>query len=582
MRVNPILGYSDAGSYDAENMPPQLLDLLESYKEEIIAVKRGEFKELKSYKSDWDNYLKANFNQIKASVDPIIKVKWNQGSGWNRFCPEDVDGPGGHVYAGCVAVSMAQSMSVYKHPAKGVGESSYYAEGYGSLSANYGETEYNWGLMSSSSSDDYNSLLLYHCAVALKMGFSPDGSSAYTRDIASSLKSHFDYSSSVYSKSSTEDQAWIDLLKSELDAGRPISYGGSNGVDMGHAFNLDGYNSSDAFHVNWGWSGSYNGYYQVTALTPNGSDFSKGATAVLNIIPKDHSSTDIVLSKTQFIDTIAINTVISVITTEDPDAEDTFIYNVVGEEGVWGQTYCPFFIDLDSLKLKESVSSDEYNQLGIIITSEDSQGNKIEKNFKIDVLKENYAPTNITLNNKSFDDTISIGTMIGVFNTVDQDEVDTFSYAFEVNENLDIGKDNGKFSILNDTLFSNFDFSNYDGTQCSVFVKSADKRNETVTKEFLLDINKTTGILEFDFEQEVKVYPNPSSTGLFYINLDSFKDEYLGNMYRLNVYNLQGVVVKSLIGDLSKEVSFQLNKKGLYIIQLEIADKTISKKVFYE
>ena len=167
LRVTPILGYTDEGSFDGENIPPQLLSLIESYKTEILSLKRGKSDYKRSYEKDWEQYLKSDFSSEKASVAPFITVKWNQGSGWNRFCPEDADGPGGRVYAGCVAVSMAQSMSVYEHPDVGVGESGYSAGEYGYLSANYGETEYNWDLMSETTSDDYNALLLYHCAVSV-------------------------------------------------------------------------------------------------------------------------------------------------------------------------------------------------------------------------------------------------------------------------------------------------------------------------------------------------------------------------------------------------------------------------------
>ena len=586
LRVNPILGYSDEGSYDANNMPPQLLYLLESYKEEIIAVKRGKFEKLKSYNDDWQNYLKADFTQTKASVAPIIQVKWNQGSGWNRFCPEDADGPGGHVYAGCVAVSMAQSMSVYEHPTQGVGESSYYPpNGYPLQEANYGETQYQWDLMSSTSSNDYNALLLYHCAVSLRMGFSPDGSGAYTKDIATALKNHFDYSSSVYAKSSTEDQAWIDLLKSELDAGRPISYGGNNGVDVGHAFNLDGYNSSDAFHVNWGWSGSYNGYYQISALTPNGSDFSKGAKAVLNIMPKDHSSTDIIISSESFIDTLAADSLICVISTVDPDNDDVFEYRVKGSEGIFGENYCPFYINNDSLKLKEKVNYEDHKKLIIEITSEDSQGNIFKKEFTIKVIKPNYIPTDINITNIIFNDTISDGDLIGIFNTIDEDEVDTFTYKFEVNENPDIGKDNSKFIISNDSLISNYDFNNYDGTQCSIFVESSDKRNETVTKEIVLEIShiETSTYTDLELKSHFEVFPNPSNFGLFYINLSNTKTNYIGKNYSLSVYNLQGVREKTIEGVfLGNDISFKLNKRGYYIVRLIIDNKLAAKKILYE
>ncbi|MDY6801759.1 MAG: thiol protease/hemagglutinin PrtT [Bacteroidota bacterium] len=570
-RVKPVLGYSDEGSYDADNIPPQLQEILSFYKQEILTIKRGK-SAVKNKNADWDQLKNTDEDSYKASVAPIIKVKWNQGSGWNRFCPEDPNGPGGHVYVGCVAVSMAQSMSVFEHPDQGVGESKYVADGYGELSVNYGETEYHWDSMSTTSSDDYNALLLYHCAVSVEMGFAPDGSGAYTSDIAKALRNYFDYSSNVYSASAYDDtQAWIELLKSELDQGRPISYGGNDGTGQaGHAFNLDGYDNGDAFHVNWGWSGSYNGYFQITNLSPeSSSDYSQNAKAVLGIEPKDHSPTDISLSKTKILELLPVGTVAAVITVHDPDEEDEHTLTVEGTNSIFEDAYCPFYIDGDSLKISELIAYDTYKKVYIKITAEDLDGNTFARDFTIEITKENYAPTDITITNDQFDDTVSIGTFVGKLNTIDEDEVDTFTYVFHVHENPEIGRDNDKFILSNDSLFTNYDFTDYADDECSLYIQSSDKKGETVSKEIILSINQTgtsTSAGENIAENTLKLFPNPVTD---YFQVVSRTTEPVKT---IKVFDINGIVkdIYPVVNNRNITIDLRNYSSGIYLVHVEL------------
>ena len=84
--------------------------------------------------------------------------------------------------------------------------------------------------------------------------------------------------------------AWIELLKTELDNNRPILYRGHSNSSGGHAFVCDGYDSNDKFHFNWGWSGSANGFFSLTALTPSSHNFSEFQAAIIGIQPKDGST----------------------------------------------------------------------------------------------------------------------------------------------------------------------------------------------------------------------------------------------------------------------------------------------------
>lgn len=570
MRVDPILGYSLEGTFQGEEFPPQLEDLLKGYSDQILLLKRKPVQKASTnFAGTWEDYLKGDFNKMSAQVEPIIDVNWNQGRGWNRYCPEDADGPGGHAYVGCVAVAMGQAMSVYEHPDRGEDSSSYRHSEYGEISANYEETQYKWNLMSATAADDYNSLLLYHLAVSVEMDFAPDGSGAYTKDAASALKKYFDYSNDLYYASSTDDQVWTGLLKSELDAGRPIIYGGNNGSDVGHAFNLDGYADNDYFHVNWGWSGQYNGYFTLSSLTPySGADYSKNGKAVLNIKPMDHAPVDIELSQNTLVDTIDAGTVVAVMSTIDPDRRDSFTYQVRGALGVFGRLYCPFATREDSLVLSEKVSHEDYQELKINIVSEDSQGNLIDKDFTIEVLKGNYPPTDLTLSNTALYDTMSIGSFVGRFSTRDPDKADHFTYELVESADSESDQDNGKFLIVRDSLLTDFDFSDFSASRCSIYVKTTDSHSESLSKPFVLEVNKVqTDLANSNFNDEgmehSRVFPNPTAGYLYISSGDAL-------VRAIRLYDSNGNLLRSLSGEIhDKELDLSGMSPGVYLVRLE-------------
>ena len=224
----------------------------------------------------------------ETTVAPFIKATWNQGSGWNRFCPADEEGPGGHVYVGCVAVSMGQAMSVFGTPSKGKGSNQYTHPEYGSIYVDFSTANYDWVSMSLSAPDDNNALLLYHCAVGVDMDFAPDGSGTLTSAAASTaLKEFFFYSQKMaFTKRGTDTQLWKSKLDSSLLAGNPVIYSGFPGTgSVGHAFNVDGVFKSNYYHVNWGWGGVDNGYYTIDNFKPGSSDFTKDQTAIFRIQP---------------------------------------------------------------------------------------------------------------------------------------------------------------------------------------------------------------------------------------------------------------------------------------------------------
>lgn len=290
-RCYPILGYSTNNV--AQEMGPETRFWLNQYEQEIQAVKAGEVDveaDLAVHnQSQWQNILQNTWSAPKSAtaVSPLMTTQWNQSPYYNYYCPNGTP-------VGCLATAVAQVMKYWNHPVRGTGSHSYYSNLYGTLSADFGSTTYDWAnmpnaLRASSSSAQIQAVatLSYHVGVSMNMDYGPDGSGAYvtggynTAEYA--LPTYFGYKPSLECryKSYYSETNWVEMLKDEIYAGRPVVYAGYD-AGGGHAFVFDGYNASNLFHVNWGWGGYYNGYYAMGALNPGGGGTGTNATNTFN------------------------------------------------------------------------------------------------------------------------------------------------------------------------------------------------------------------------------------------------------------------------------------------------------------
>lgn len=297
----PILGYSFENSWNPHNIPDGLIDLMNFYKNQINFMRENGLSSSENVNVLWQYYSTPTLpaKDIQA-VLPLLTTTWDQGCYYNAQCPIDASGYCNRVPTGCGATAQAQIMKYHNYPTTGTGSHSY-SSPYGTLSANFGTTTYNWGSMPNnvSSSNSSVATLMYHCGVAVDMDYDANGSGSLISDHQYALINYFGYknTASVRNKSSYTNSGWASLIKGNLDLSLPIFYTGfDNGGSNGHAFVIDGYQGSglytDYFHVNWGWSGSENGYYYLNDLTPapggigGGSyDFSYYNSMIINIEP---------------------------------------------------------------------------------------------------------------------------------------------------------------------------------------------------------------------------------------------------------------------------------------------------------
>ncbi len=289
-RIQPVLGYNTTGSFRMVGMPDNLVWFTKSYHEQIAVIKASG--NAVSHPG-WQLVRNGYFNDFlpDRAVSPLLQTNWDQGWPYNSLCPSASQGPGGHVYAGCGATTMGQIMKYWQYPAHGVGSHTYTHPTYGTLSANFGTATYNYSSMPNQlnwSANTAISTLLYHCGIALDMDYGVDGSGASVSDVRPAFVNYFSFETTAQTvyKSGYPATAWDTLLKSELDNSRPIFYFGTDtNIGVGHAFVCDGYQGTNYFHINWGWSGSDNGYFYFSDLNPGSYHFNAQQGAVIGLRP---------------------------------------------------------------------------------------------------------------------------------------------------------------------------------------------------------------------------------------------------------------------------------------------------------
>lgn len=289
--VIPVLGYSEFGFFGGIPEPPSFTAMMNGFEQQINYCRQNSIEPTKSIGEQWKLFSNIT-NTTPAlkggtkSVNPLLICSWDQGALYNALCPQDPNGPAGRVYAGCVATMMGMTMYYYRFPSVGSGSHAYNSD-YGYLSVDFSQSHYDYFSMPSQlQTGSYDvAKLLYDCGVAVDMMYSPYGSGAYMQTTADAMITYFGYNPGlelIY-KDDYSDQEWKDLLISNLDAGHPLPYAGYD-VSSGHAFVCDGYQGSDYFHFNWGWSGYYNGYFYLDNLNPS-YNFSSGQQFINNCYP---------------------------------------------------------------------------------------------------------------------------------------------------------------------------------------------------------------------------------------------------------------------------------------------------------
>lgn len=265
-RMITVLGFSREGVFQEDKVPEGLLDLLDSYDVVYAQLAEGAQGECARRQVSYPD------------VSPLIKTEWGQGQAelpYNAQCPLDPAGSGKRCLTGCVATAMAQVMNYYKYPNQCSGEHSYTLNGFEEpQSINFSSVQFDWANMPSkelewngtnSSQINAVSQLMHVCGVAVEASYGVGGTSAIEGNIPYAFINYFGYNPNMQllSRKYASTSEWHALIQQELRQQRPVIYSGQ-GYD-GHQFILDGCNDN-GYHVNWGWNGYCNGYFQLDAM----------------------------------------------------------------------------------------------------------------------------------------------------------------------------------------------------------------------------------------------------------------------------------------------------------------------------
>lgn len=285
-RMPLVLGYTDQ-AVTADKLPDGLVELLDGYKAQYAALTEAPANA-------------ARVATLHKGERQLKTADWGQGAPFNRMTPEATP-------TGCAATAMAIVMRYYQWPESGAGSKTHIWKD-SVMTANFGQTHYDWGNMPLSYTSYTEqqakavALLMRHAGIAVEMYYNAESSGANQSLVPGALQKYFRYAATarLLSASNYDAATWDGMMRNEIDNGRPVLYTGESTLGRGsHGFVLDGYRDN-LFHFNFGWNGSGNGYFAVSALnaTDHSIEFANRQQAVVGIVPlKDDGCAPLTLER---------------------------------------------------------------------------------------------------------------------------------------------------------------------------------------------------------------------------------------------------------------------------------------------
>ena len=294
--VLPVLAYSFEANYNSNSKNTAAKYFLKQLRSQIQYAKEEKIEQSAEANTQWNQYKVANSTKGIANVAPLLTTTWDQGCYYNMHCPQDYSSSYcNRALTGCVATSMAQIIKYHAYPNSGLGSNTYTHPVYGSLTANFAAANYDFSNMPNSLSGttplaqrQQVGTLMSHCGISVNMNYGPNGSGSNTLFALNAMKDYFKYAieATEQYKDDYSITNWMNLVRASLDKSYPVLYSGTdNSVGFGHAWVCDGYQGTSMFHMNWGWGGSSDGYFQLSNLVTGGYNFNDDQAALLNMHP---------------------------------------------------------------------------------------------------------------------------------------------------------------------------------------------------------------------------------------------------------------------------------------------------------
>ncbi len=317
-----ILGYSNSGTINPDDMPCGMKWLLDSYTDQIKFLRdNGITREQNSRKR---NAVKKENEIQQYIIDEDRRCSFDQFTPYNDSC---FVMNGRHCPTGCMATAMAGLMYAYQSPKASIStilgytfrqdSQDYFVKGIPAL------TQIDWTNIESKycvrvkdekgntiydENDNPKVSVFNHITkeqkaavatlmkivgVSIKTSYSLNDSEAYLVDCSNALKQYFGYDNSYVERENYSREEWLEMLRDEILTRGPVMYRGTreyveNGETKysGHGFLLEGF-KGNYFDINFGWSGSRDDKYLLDVLDGDGQVlvYSLYADAILNVRP---------------------------------------------------------------------------------------------------------------------------------------------------------------------------------------------------------------------------------------------------------------------------------------------------------
>lgn len=268
-----IIGYTDEGAFDVQNMPDNMKEWLQGYADQIVYLEKNGVSSAAEAKG-----LRKAPASVKAPIAPLIETKWGQSDPYNYLCPKVSET---YCQTGCVATAMAQILYYHNQkegfPVSTVKKIDAYTKGVSVEECPV--TTFDWSNMQKTYTGKETTVdvkaqavakLMQYCGASVGMNYGTGSSGASSSDIPQALVDYFGYDQRVkyLRRSHYSTSEWENIIYQELEAKRPVYYSGSS-TGGGHAFVCDGFSEDGYFHINWGWTGRGDGYFLLSVLNPN-------------------------------------------------------------------------------------------------------------------------------------------------------------------------------------------------------------------------------------------------------------------------------------------------------------------------
>ncbi|EMI17267.1 Cadherin [Rhodopirellula maiorica SM1] len=209
--------------------------------------------------------------------------------------------------------------------------------------------------------------------------------------------------------------------------------------------------------------------YSVRVQSTDAGGLTVEETFTIDVANINEAPTAIAVSRTTIASNEAADTEIGLLSSEDPDAGDTFTYTIVPEEGATSE---PFKIAEGKLVSNEVFDEAIQDLYAVRVRSEDAGGLSFEQVLEITISEPNVAPTAVALDNSTIPADAPTGTTVGLLSTTDANADDEHVYLLVSGTGSD---DNASFTIEGNVLKTNVDLDSSSPTSFSIRVQSIDR-----------------------------------------------------------------------------------------------------------